>query len=347
MTWNDFRRQAARLVMVAGADVADEVSFWIAESFEAEGNYEEAMRRFIYLVGARSGTKWGTQSAESVKTLLLRYAEQQDWVRLASFQDGYPNLFAVLSPGPQLMFQMGEAFRHLQLPEDALEWYDRILTTHPSSQIREEALARKVLAAAEIHEDSTMQEAGQQYEQEYPGGRWIVDVSSHLGRLALQQQQFTSAQQHYAIMLSHVTDEDMRLQIRRRLLRIQYQAGDIDKAIQGYRDLMHDKVATDEDRLMYADVLFDVGRIKEAVQEYELLVERIPSPKERVWAQYRLALSYRAQGRVDESKTMLAQLAASEDVQGEFGSAVRAAASAQQMEIRLVTTEEIREKNKK
>ncbi len=347
MTWNDFRSQAARLVMVAGANVANEASFWIAESFEAEGNHEEAMRRFIHLVGAQSGTKWGKQSAESVKALLLKFAEQQDWVRLASFQDGYPNLFAVLSPGPQLMFQMGEAFRHLQLPEDALKWYDRTLTKHPSSPVREEALARKVLAAAEIHEESLTQEAGQQYEKEYPEGQWIVEVSSHLGRLALQQEKFPSAQQHYAIMLAHVTDEGQRLNIRRRLLRIQHQAGEIDKAIQGYRDLIRDKVATDDDRMLYADVLFDSGRIKEAVQEYEHLVENIASSKWRVWAQYRLALSYRAQGRVDESKTMLAQLASSEDVQGEFGAAVRAAASAQQMEIRLVATEEIREKNKK
>lgn len=347
ITWNDFRRQAARLVMVAGADVADEASFWIAESFEAEGNHEEAMRRFIHLVGSRSGTKWGTQSAEYVKALLLKFADQEDWVRLASFQDGYPDLFAVLSPGPQLMFQMGEAFRHLQLPEDALKWYDRTVSKHPSSPVREEALARKVLAAAEIHAESTTQETGLQYEQEYPEGRWIVEVSSHLGRLALQQEKFTSAQQHYAIMLAHVTDTAQRLNIRRRLLRIQYQAGDIDKAIQGYQDLMREKIATDDDRLMYADVLFDSGRMKEAAQEYEQLVERLTSSKARIWAQYRLAGSYRAQGRVEESKAMLTQLASLEDVQGEFGAAVRAAASAQQMEIRLVATEEIREKNKK
>ena len=347
ITWNDFRKQAARLVMVAGADVADEASFWIADSFEAEGNYEEAMRRFIHLVGARSGTTWGTQSAESVKKILLKYAEQQDWARLASFQDGYPNLFAVLSPGPQLMFQMGEAFRHLQLPEDAMKWYDRVLTKHPSSPVREESLARKVLAAAAIHEESVTQDAGQQYEKEYPEGRWIVEVSSHLGMLALQQQQFSAAQRHYAIVLAHVTDEKQRLQIRRRLLRIQFQAGDIGKAIQGYQDLIRDNVATEDDRLMYADVLFDAGRIQEASQEYEQIVKGSKSFKGRAWAQYRLAVSYLAQGKVDESKALFTQLATSEDLEGEFGSAVRAAAAAQQMGIRLVATEEIREKNKK
>lgn len=346
-TWNDFRAQAARLVMVAGADVKDEASFWIAESFEAEGNHEEAMRRFIHLVGTRSGTQWGTKSAESVKTLLLMYAEQQDWVRLASFQDGYPDLFAVLSPGPQLMFQMGEAFRHLYLPEDALKWYSRVLTKYPSSPVREESLARKVLAAADIQEDVASKDAGQQYEKEFPDGKWIVEVSSHLGRLALREQQFPAAERHYASVLAHTTDKEKRLQIQRRLLRIQYRAGDVDKAIQGYQILIRDNVATEDDRLMYADVLFETGRTKEAVQEYEQLVKESTSSKGRVWAQYRLAVSYRAQGRVDESKGVLAQLATSEDVQGEFGTAIRAVASAQQMEIRLVATEGTREKNKK
>ena len=53
---------------------------------------------------------------------------------------------------------MGEAFRHLQLPEDALEWYDRVLVKYPSSPIREESLAKKVLAAAEIQDESSMQD---------------------------------------------------------------------------------------------------------------------------------------------------------------------------------------------
>ena len=268
-------------------------------------------------------------------------------MRLASFQDGYPNLLAVLSPSPELMFQMGEAFRHLQLPEDALKWYDRVLVKYPSSPVREESIARKVLTAAEIQDEAVVQEAGQQYAKEYPEGRWIVDVSTHLGKLALQQQQFTAAQQHYGVVLAHATDEDMRLRVRRRLLRIQQQAGDIDKAIQGYHDLIQDKVATDDDRLMYADLLFDAGRISNASQEYEQLVKEIDSPKGKLWAQYRLAVSYRAQGKVDASKSMLAQLMTSDDLKGEFGSAVRAAAAAQQMEIRLVATEEIREKNKK
>ncbi len=347
ITWNEFRRQAARLVMVAGADVADEASFWIADSFEVEGNYDEALRRFIHLMGARSGTKWGAQSAESVKKLLLMYAKQEDWVRLASFQDGYPNLFPVLSPGPELIFQMGEAFRHLQLPEDALEWYDRVLVKYPSSPIREESLAKKVLAAAEIQDESSMQDAGQQYEKEYPDGRWIIDVSSHLGRLALQQQQYTAAQQHYAVVLAHATDDDMRLRTRRQLLGIQQQAGDIDKAIQGYQELIRDKVATDDDRLRFADVLFDAGRFQEASQEYEQLVEVMESSKGRVWAQYRLAVSYRVLGKVEDSKSILAQLTASDDIKGEFGLAVRAAAAAQEMEIRLVAMEENREKNKK
>ncbi len=347
ITWNEFRRQAARLVMVAGADVRDEASFWIAESYEVEGNREEAMRRYIHLMGSRSGTKWGMQSRESVKKLLLMFADQEDWVRLASFFDVYPNLFAVLSPGPRLMYVMGEAYRHLQLPEQALEWYDRVLTKHPSASIREDALARKVLVATTIHDEAATQEAGQLYENEFPEGRWIIDVASQLGALALRQHAFQDAHMHYAIVLAHATDEKTRVEIRRRVLRIHYQAGDIDKAIQGYQGLIRDKVATNNDRLVYADLLFDAGRTQDASREYTQLVETLESSDRRVWAQYRLAMSYRAQGQVEQSKQLFAQMATSQELTGAFGSTIRAAAAAQNMALDLVATKETREKNQK
>ena len=347
MVWNEFRGQAARLVMVAGAEIADEASFWIAESYEVEGDRDEAMRRYIHLVGSRSGTKWGTQSGESVKKLLLMFADEEDWVRLASFFDVYPNLFAVLSPGPRLMYVMGEAYRHLQLPAQALEWYDRVLIKHPSASIREDALARKVLVATTIHDEATTQEAGQLYEKEFPEGRWIVDVASQLGALALRQQAFQDAHTHYAIVLAHATDEKTRLDIRRRVLRIHDQAGDIDKVIQGYQGLIRDKVATNDDRLLYADLLFDAGRIQDASREYSQLVETLEPSDRRVWAQYRLAVSYRAQGQVDKSKQLLAQLATSQELTGAFGSTIRAAVAAQNMALSLVATKETREKNQK
>lgn len=347
MVWNEFREQAARLVMVAGAEIADEASFWIAESYEVEGDRDEAMRRYIHLVGSRSGTKWGTQSGESVKKLLLMFADEEDWVRLASFLDVYPNLFAVLSPGPRLMYVMGEAYRHLQLPAQALEWYDRVLIKHPSSSIREDALARKVLVATTIHDEATTQDAGQLYEKEFPEGRWIVDVASQLGGLAWRQHAFQDAHTHYAIVLAHATDDKTRLDIRRRVLRIHHEEGEIDKALQGYQGLIRDKVATNDDRLLYADLLFDAGRIQDASHEYTQLVEMLEPSDRRVWAQYRLAVSYRAQGQVDESQQLLAQLATSQELAGAFGSAIRSAAAAQNMELRFVATKEAREENKK
>jgi len=344
LTWNEFRRQAARLVMVAGPEVADEASFWIAESYEAEGDHDEAMRRYLHLVGTRSETQWGRRASESAKNMLLRYAEQQDWVRLASFFDVYPGLFAALSPGPQLIFAIGEAYRHLQLPAQAMEWYDRLLIKHPSAQLREETLARKVSVATRIHDESTALEAGQQYVEEYPQGRWIVDVSSQLGGMALHQKELKGAQTHYGRVLTHVTDEQTRLQMRRRLLRIQQQAGEFDKAIQGYQNLIRDQVATNEDRLVFADVLFDAGRMQEASQEYRHLIEVLKPSDHRMWAQYRLALSFRAQGKLEESRNIITRLADARDSPGEFGSAIRAAAAAQKMELRLVATKEHREK---
>jgi len=347
ITWNEFRQQAARLVMVAGGDVIDEASFWIAESYDAEGNHEEAMRRYIHIVSSRSGTKWGTQASESVKKLLLIYADQEDWVRLASFFDVYPNLFAVLSPGPQLLYAMGEAYRHVQLPEDALTYYDRVLTKYPSAVIREDALARKVLVATTIHDEAAIQDAGQLYEKEFPKGRWIVDVASQLGALALRQRAFQDAQSHYAIVLAHATDDKTRVDIRRLVVRIHYQAGEIAKAIQGYQELIRDKVATHDDRLLYADLLFDAGRIQDASHEYTQLVEMLEPSDRRAWAQYRLAVSFRAKGQMNESQQLLAQLATSQELAGAFGSAIRSAAAAQNMELRFVATKETREENKK
>lgn len=347
ITWNEFRGQAARLVMVAGSDIAGEASFWIAESFEVEGNHDEAMRRYIHLVGSRNETQWGKLSGESAKSLLLMYAEKQDWVRLVSFFDVYPNLFAALSPGPRLMFAMGEAYRHLLLPEQALEWYDRVLTKHPAASIREEALAQKVLVAGQIRNEAAMQDAGQRYEKEYPAGQWIVQVSTQLGALALKNKEYQTAQKHYTTVLSHVTDKESRLQVRRRLLRIYHQAGEVEKTIKGYQALIREKLATDEDQLLYADVLFESGRIKEASGEYTRLVDALEPSDRRMWAQYRLAMSYRALGKKDESEELLAQLASSPKNPGEFGSTIRAAAAAQQVEMRLVSTEETREKNKK
>ena len=289
ITWNEFRERAARLAMVAGGDIADEVSLWMAESYEAEGNHDEAMRRYIHLLGASSETTWGTKASDSIKHLLLRYAEQKDWIRLASFFDVYPKMFAVLSPGPQLMFVMGEAYRHLQLPEQAVEWYDHLLTKHPSASIREDALAQKVLVGAQLDDDVAIQEAGQRYVKDFPEGRWIVEVSSTLGELALAQKHYSAAQGHYATVLAHETDEKARVNIRRRLLRIQHQAGEFEQAIQGYQALIRDNVATTEDRLMYADVLFDGGKIQEANQEYAQLVDALEPSDRQVWAQYRLA----------------------------------------------------------
>jgi tetratricopeptide (TPR) repeat protein len=347
ITWNEFRERAARLAMVAGGDIANEVSLWMAESYEVEGNHDEAMRRYIHLLGSSSNTPWGTKASDSVKHILLSYAEQEDWVRLASFFDVYPNLFAVLSPGPQLMYVMGEAYRHLQLPEQAVEWYDRMLTKYPSASLREDALAQKVLVGTQLRDEAVIKEAGQRYVKDFPEGRWIVEVSSQLGELAVAQKEYSVAQGHYATVLAHVTDEEAQVKIRRRLLRIQHQAGEVDQVIQGYQALIRDKVATKDDRLMYADVLFDGGKIQEANHEYAQLVEALEPSEPQVWAQYRLAVSYRALGKIDESTQVLAKLTKSEDVPGEFAAAIRAAAVAQKTELRLVAAEERREKNKK
>ena len=347
ITWNEFRKRAAAFVMVAGGALADEASFWIAESYEAEGNHDEAMRRAIHLAGTRSGTLWGNRSAEFAKTLLHQYAEQQDWVRLASFFDAYPDLFATLNPGPTLIFDMGEAYRHLQLPEEALEWYDRVLVKHPSASIREEVLARKITVAAKIHNETVMQKAGEQYVQEYPEGQWIIDVSKQLGQLAIKQKNFSAAQAHYGRILAHATDDQIRLATQRQVVRIYQRAGEYDKAIQGSQDLIGNKGATTEDRLLYADVLFDAGRFSEAGEEYNVLRESLDSPDRRLWAQYRLAVSYRAQGKIEDAKKLLTQLTAAQESTDEFDTAIRAAAAAQNMELRLVSTEKSREKNKK
>ncbi len=152
---------------------------------------------------------------------------------------------------------------------------------------------------------------------------------------------------HYAIVLAHATDEKTRVEIRRRVLRIHYQAGDIDKVIQGYQGLIRDKGATNDDRLLYADLLFDAGRIQDASREYTQLVETLEPSDRRVWAQYRLAVSYRAQGQVDKSKQLLAQMATSQELTGAFGSTIRAAVAAQNMALSLVATKETREKNQK
>lgn len=347
MSWNAFREQASRLVMVAGTDIVDEASYWIAGSYEAEGNDEEAMRRYIHLVGARSGTPWGIESGESAKKILLKYADQKDWVQLASFPDVYPNVLAVLTPGPRLLFMMGEAYRHLQLPAQALEWYDQVLTKYPAASIREDALAQKVLVAVHMSDDAVTQEAGAQYEQDFPNGRWIVEVASQLGTLAVKNKKYQSAQTHYGIVLAHVTDDVTRLQVRRRILRIQHQGGETEKAIQGYQALIHEKVATNEDRLLYADVLFDAGKFKDASLEYGQLAEILDPSDGQMWAQYRLAVTYREQGKVAESKALLEQLATSQELTGAFGTTIRSAAAAQTMELRLVSTKEAREKKQK
>ncbi len=111
--------------------------------------------------------------------------------------------------------------------------------------------------------------------------------------------------------------------------------------------MIRDKVATNEDRLLYADLLFHAGQIQDASREYGQLVEALDPSDGRAWAQYRLAVSYRAQGQVEESKQLLAQLATSQELTGALGLTIRSAAAAQNMELRLVDTKETGEKKQK
>lgn len=347
ITWNEFRRRAAQFVLVASEDLAEEASFMIAESYEVEGNNEEAMRRYIHLVGKGRGSRWGTLAAESVKNLLMKYAAQTQWVQLVSFLDVYPNVFAVLGAGPELLFNMGEAYRHLQLPEEALEWYDRLLVKFPSADVREAALAHKVMVASTIQDHSVLQEAGEQYIQDYPDGRWIVDVSLSLANVARKQKNYEAAQSHYARVLTHTKDEETRVSIQRQLVRLYHQTGAYEKAIRAYQDLLQSEAATTADRLQYADVLYDAKKIEAAMREYNALIDVLESPEHKAWAQYRLALSYRMKGNLEQSKQLFAQVEDSLEPEGAFNSAIRAAVAAQNMELQLLSVRKSREENQK
>lgn len=334
-TWGAFRDAAGRLAMVAGPELTAEASFWIAQSFEAQGNIREALASYIRLLEIGGGTPWEQKARVALQGVLSRLHEREEWVEFVRYLEMYREILPVLRPSPELQLMIAEAYQKLELPSQAFQWYRRVLSEEAPQEVHEKARAGEVFMADLLGKVNIVKEAGGQYERTYPHGKWVARVASKLAQVALSEEQIEEARKQYDIVLAHAETEEGRVRVRRKIIHVLRNAGRLDEAIREYQALIREQVANSEDALALADLLSEKGRDREAAAAYEKFTESNDSPDLQLWAQYRLAMSYRKLGKVEKADQLFSHLAKTEAPTGGLGTAILATVAAQQSQMNM------------
>jgi tetratricopeptide (TPR) repeat protein len=326
-SWSQLREEAGGLVLAGPKDISFEAKLWIAQSYQAEGQVQEAIDAYVEVLTSQD-VKWSKQAAAGLKPMLVEWYQEKQWTKLSMFLDGYANLIPLFGKDPHIRFVIAETYRAMALPAQALDWYQKALAQHPSPPIHEATLAGIVFMAAEVGQRAVMKEYGNVYEETYPDGPSISRIAFRLGEEALANVEFQESIQQFLIAEVHAQTESERIKAKRLIIWAKRQGGDRRGAIQDIQQLIKEKLADTGDRLALADLLFDDKQFQKAATEYEGLTSAKMESDLLLWAEYRLALSYRNIGKLKESDQILATLKSKTSQKDGLGSAIMAVASA-------------------
>ena len=309
VSWDSVLETARVLSRAPESDLAEESVMWMGYGYRELGDIPEAIKAFSHLAVHGSSPEirqeGGTRLSEVVNASIKEFREKKDWVGLLKFQSEHQEAFRLMPANREYVLTVAQAYQAVALPEQALKWYDRLLTDQSELPFREEIVFRKVGLADELKQSERIQEFGQAYLQEFPKGKWRGTVLTLLGIDAVRNNRFEDGVGHFTRALEHLEDPEGKRFVLRNRGRTYQAMNEMEKAQLDFEALVKQESPLIGDMIRLGDVLFDQGDYAEAVPVYQFVRDREISPDVKAWVTYRLGLTFERIGKVGEGKTLL------------------------------------------
>ncbi|MDR4495575.1 MAG: tetratricopeptide repeat protein [Nitrospirales bacterium] len=309
VSWDHVLESARELSQSPEIDLAEESALWMAYGYEQLGDKQEAIKAFAHLAvnGTAPTTRKEGQArlSDLLDEFMKMFQGKKDWVGLLTFLAEHQDAFQVLPVNREQVLTVAQAYQAVALPEQALRWYDRLLTDNPQLPFREEIMFRKVGLADELKQSGRIQEVGKRYLHDFPNGKWRGTVLTLLGIDAVRNTRFEEAIAHFTDALQHLEDPEGKRFVLRSRGRTYQTMNQMENAQLDYEVLVKQEAPLINDMVRLGDVLFDQGDYAEAIPVYQQVRDREISPEVNAWVTYRLGLTFDRMGNAREGEALL------------------------------------------
>lgn len=339
LSWDYVLETARTLSQAPERDLAEESVLWMGRAYHALGDVPAAVQAFAHLIIVTSSDVRRQESQDRLSRLLKQhiqpYYDRKAWVSLLKFHADHQQAFRLVPLERERVLMVAQAYQQVNLPSEALHWYDQLLQEYPDSPLREDILVQKILLAEEQGQGSLVRKAGESYLREFPQGRWRGQVEIALGMESLVSQRYAEAIRDFSEAIQHVDAIAEQRHILRNRARAYRELGQMELAIQDLRQAVSIQPAQIGDVIRLGDVLFDQGEYAEAEPLYDQVLPSDAPVALKVWAKYRLAVSLEHMGKFVEAQKLLAEIQQLETRSPELENTIRLAATAVLDEISL------------
>ena len=142
--------------------------------------------------------------------------------------------------GPALLLRMARVFYDWEKRWESIVVYSKLLTRYPEAKEREAALFGEVIAYAEVEQPKRCQQVCEQYLKEFKDGPNAGTVSYLSGAVALQAQDYKSAETYFGTMLATAPNSEYKEEMRYLLGNTRFLLGKFDEALKDYNKYLAD-----------------------------------------------------------------------------------------------------------
>jgi tetratricopeptide (TPR) repeat protein len=263
------------------------------------------------------------------------FYERKSWLPLLKFHADHQQAFHLVPLERDRVLMVAQAYQQVNLPSEALHWYDQLLQEYPESPLREDILFQKAVLAEEQGNGSLVRAVGTSYLHEYPNGQWRGPVLTALGNEAMADQRYAEAVQEFSEALRHVHEITEQRYVLRNRARAYRTLGQMELAIQDLRKVVVTQPVQIADVIRLGDAVFDQGDYAEAERLYDQVLVSDAPVALKAWAKYRAAVSLEHMGHYVEAQKLLDEIRQLETTSPELEHTIRSAATAVLDEISL------------
>jgi TolA-binding protein len=192
---------------------------------------------------------------------------------------------------PALYMRMARAFYDWDKRWESIVVYDRLLARYPQAPEREEALFGSIVAHADVGQAKSCQKLCEQYMTEFKDGPNAGTVGYLSGAVALQAQDYASAETYFGTMLEKVPNSEFKQDMRFLLGNTRFMMGKFDEALKDYNKYVTEYPnGKDFEEATYRIAVANVfsGKYEEAMGLLSAFISKYPSTPFTPDARYRL-----------------------------------------------------------
>jgi len=332
LSWDYVLETARALSQAPETDLVEESMFWMGQAYHSLGDVPAAVQAFAHLIIVASSDARRQEAQGQLSRLLNQQIrslyDQKSWVSLLKFHADHQQAFHLVPLQRERVLMLAQAYQQVNLPSEAMHWYDQWLKEYTESPLREDILLQKVLLAEEQGNGPLVREVGASYLREFPGGQWRGQVETARGMAALASQRYAEAIQDLSEAIQHVDGIAEQRHVLRNRARAYRALGHMELAVQDLRQVVSIQPAVLADVIRLGDAVFDQGEYAEAERLYDRVLLSDAPVALKAWAKYRMAVSLEHMGQYVEAQKLLAEIRQLETRSPELENTIRSAATA-------------------